>query len=77
MRLEDALLKKSRPKRGSKRFKLLEEALYAKKMDDYGRGIMPTFNVCERCKTMLINPQSILIHQGGFCQSRIAKTNTL
>lgn len=74
MRLEDALIKKSRPKRNSKRFRILEVALYAKKMDDYSRGIMPTFNRCERCKKMLINPQSILIHQGNGCQKKIEKT---
>lgn len=71
-RLEDDLLKKSRPKWGSKRYKRLEIALHAHKMDQYAKGIMPTFNRCERCGTMLLNPQSILLHQGGFCQKRIS-----
>lgn len=72
-RLEIDLMRKNRPKWKSKRFKRLQEALYAKQMDNYRKGIMPTFNQCEICGTHLINPQSILIHQGGFCQNKISK----
>ena len=71
MTIEDALIKKSRPKWNSKRYKLLNDVLHKKKMDDYAKGIKPTFDKCEICGTMLLNPQSILIHQGGFCQSKI------
>lgn len=74
-RLEDDLMRKSRPKRGSKRFRRLEAALHAQQMDRYARGEKLGFNQCERCGTILINPQSILLHQGGFCQKRIEKNN--
>ena len=71
-RLEDDLLKKNRPKRGSKRYRRLEIALHAHQMSQYAAGKRLGFNRCERCGAFLINPQSILIHQGGFCQKRIA-----
>lgn len=70
-RLEDDLLKKTRPKWNSARYRRLEGALHAQQMASYAAGNPPRFNECERCGTMLLNPQSILIHQGGFCQKRI------
>lgn len=30
---------------------------------------------CEICGKFLLNPQSILIHQGGHCQSKIKQIN--
>lgn len=66
MRLEEALIKETRPKNGSKRYKLLQVICYEK-------GLWPTVD-CEICGTYLINPQSILIHQGGFCQNKKDKT---
>lgn len=63
-RLEDDLLKKSRPKWNSKRYKRLDAALHT-------AGIQTVMVRCERCGASLLNPQSILIHQGGFCQKRI------
>ena len=74
-RLEDDLLKKTRPKWNSKRYKRLTAALHAFQMDQYAKGIPPKFNQCERCGTMLLNPHSILIHQGGYCQKRIENDN--
>lgn len=59
-RLEDDLLKKSRPKFGSKRYKRLLLAI-----DGHGKPW------CERCGKILLNPQSKLIHQGSHCQSKI------
>jgi len=70
-RLEDDLFKKTRPKWNSARYRRLELALHAYQMERYARGEKLGFNKCERCGTMLLNPQSILIHQGGFCQKRI------
>lgn len=70
-RIEDDLLKKSRPKWNSKRYRRLEAALRAQQMERYGRGEKLGFNVCERCGAVLLNPHSILIHQGGFCQNQI------
>ena len=64
-RLEDDLMKKSRPKWNSKRYRRLEEAAYAAGF--YG------LEKCERCGAYLFNPQSILIHQGGHCQKLIKK----
>ncbi len=61
-RLEDDLLIKSRPKQGSKRYNRLMSALRAS-----GK---PSMVYCEFCNTALLNPQSILIHQGGFCQNK-------
>lgn len=61
-KLEDDLMIKSRPKFGSKRYKRLEAA------GGGGRAIW-----CERCKRLLFNPQSILIHQGNVCQGIISK----
>lgn len=58
-RLEDDLLRKSRPKQGSGRYNRLRAAC-----KDW-----PTVK-CEICGTYLINPQSILLHQGGFCQNK-------
>jgi hypothetical protein len=59
-RLEDDLLKKSRPKFGSQRFNRMSR-------------IAPhAFYRCEICGSMLSNPQSIIIHQGNFCQNKIA-----
>lgn len=72
-RLEDDLLKKTRPKWNSKRYRRLEVALHVHEMERYRRGERVGFNKCERCGTMLLNPQSILIHQGGFCQNQIKK----
>lgn len=66
MRLEEALLKKSRPKFGSKRYNLLRDALWA---GNRGPGGV-AFAKCEFCKRILLNPQSILIHQGGHCQAK-------
>ena len=57
-RLEDDLIKKTRPKFGSKRWR----RLYA--IVDQ-RGVK-----CEICGAMLFNPQSILIHQGNVCQKQ-------
>ena len=62
-RLEDDLLKKSRPKFGSKRYWRLKNALWAS-------GKNTAMTRCEVCKKVLLNPHSILIHQGGFCQSK-------
>lgn len=59
-RLEDDLLKKSRPRFGSKRYKRLSLAI-----EGHGKPW------CERCGKILLNPQSKLIHQGGHCQSKI------
>lgn len=59
-RLEDDLLKKSRPKWKSERYKRLQDALWNSNRSNFAR--------CEFCKKVLLNPQSILIHQGGFCQ---------
>lgn len=70
-RLEDDLLRKTRPKWNSGRYRRLEAALHAHQMAQYAKGIKPSFNECESCGTMLLNPQSILIHQGGFCQKRL------
>ena len=61
-RLEDDLLRKNRPKWNSKRYHRLQAALHAYQMNQYAKGIMPTFNRCERCGVMLLNPQSILLH---------------
>lgn len=61
-RLEDDLLKKSRPKWNSKRWKRLQEALGGNRV-----GIW-----CEKCGRHLFNPQSILIHQGGHCQKQFS-----
>lgn len=63
MRIEEALIKKTRPKFNSKRYWLLQNA-----------AGFPVCTQCEICGKMLLNPQSIIIHQGGFCQSRIYKT---
>ena len=63
-RLEDDLLKKSRPKWGSKRYERLMSALWAS-------GLPLAMNRCERCGASHINPHSILVHQGGHCQKRI------
>lgn len=68
-RLEDDLLKKSRPKFGSKRYERLSAAMWAAGL--YG------FNQCERCGRILLNPQSILIHQGGHCQKTIAMSEDM
>jgi len=61
MRLEEALIKKTRPKFGSARYNQLEKICWEK-------GLWP-FVYCEICQTMLSNPQSILIHQGQHCQT--------
>lgn len=66
-RLEDDLLIKSRPSFKSKRYQRLNNAMWAAGLFG-GRK-------CEVCGAMLFNPQSILIHQGGFCQSK--KVNKL
>ncbi len=63
IRLENDLIKKSRPKYGSSRYKRLADICFEK-------GLWPCV-FCERCQTMLINPQSILIHQGRLCQQVI------
>lgn len=62
-RLEDDLLRKSRPKWHSKRYARLSAALHA-------AGIRSVMVKCEICGTSLLNPQSILIHQGGHCQKK-------
>ena len=56
--LEDMLLVKSRPKWNSKRYNALMNAVDKR------------FCHCEFCGKALLNPQSILIHQGGFCQNK-------
>lgn len=56
-RLENDLIKKTRPKFGSKRYRRLSLAI-----DGHGKPW------CEICGTMLFNPQSVLIHQGKHCQ---------
>ncbi len=61
--MENDLIKKSRPKIGSKRYQRLQSICFEK-------GLWPCV-YCEICKTMLINPHSILIHQGKHCQSKI------
>lgn len=61
-RLEDDLLKKSRPRVGSRRYMVLQKVCFEK-------GLWPTVD-CEFCGTYLINPLSILIHQGGYCQNK-------
>ncbi len=65
-RLEDDLMRKSRPKWNSKRWRRLNDALGSR-----------MFSRCERCGRMLFNPQSILLHQGGFCQATIKKEGLL
>jgi len=62
-RLEDDLLKKTRPKFNSKRYWRLRRALWASGISEIA--------TCEICGTSLLNPQSILIHQGGHCQKQI------
>lgn len=61
-RLEDDLIKKSRPGWKSGRYKRLQSVCHEK-------GLWPTLR-CEICGKSLINPLSILIHQGEFCQSK-------
>ena len=63
MLLENALIKKSRPRFGSKRYILL----------DSGSGCATNVR-CEVCGKLLFNPQSILIHQGNGCQAKINKS---
>lgn len=63
-RLEDDLMRKSRPKWHSKRYARLQAALRAS-------GIQGVMVRCEICGASLLNPQSILIHQGGQCQKRM------
>lgn len=65
-RLEDDLLKKSRPKFGSKRYDRLRSALWAS-------GNHVSMAHCEICGTALLNPHSILLHQGGYCQKKLNK----
>ncbi len=65
-RLEDDLLKKSRPGWRSKRYARLKIAMHS-------AGIASSAK-CEICGVVLLNPQSILIHQGGFCQSKINRS---
>lgn len=60
-RLEDDLLKKSRPKYNSGRYNRLKLAC------------KDPFAKCEIFGAFLLNPQSIIIHQGGFCQSKNKK----
>lgn len=60
-KIEDDLIKKSRPMYGSRRYKTLQDICIEKRL-------WPCL-YCERCGAMLINPQSILIHQGKICQS--------
>lgn len=62
-RLEDDLLKKTRPKFGSGRYIRLEKAAA-----ELSRCIK-----CEVCGKHLFNPLSILIHQGNGCQSKLNK----
>jgi len=57
MTLERALLIKSTPKFGSKRYEILQKVCWEK-------GLWPTVN-CEICGTYLLNPRSILLHQGS------------
>lgn len=64
-RLEDDLMKKSRPRFGSARYNRLMSALHSQPY----KG--PRWPICENCKKMLFNPQSILIHQGRGCQKQI------
>lgn len=66
-RLEVDLMRKSRPKWKSKRYARLRDALWA-------QGHQTKFPECEICGAMLSNPQSILIHQGGYCQNKITKS---
>lgn len=58
--LEKDLLTKTRPKWGSKRW----NRLYA--------SCSTAFMICEVCGTVLLNPQSILIHQGNVCQKLLS-----
>lgn len=58
-RLEDDLMKVSRPKWGSARWWRLYKASFQ------------PFAKCEKCGRLLLNPQSILIHQGGHCQKHV------
>lgn len=61
-RLEDDLMRKSRPKWNSKRYRRLQDAAWA-------AGVYSS-RECEVCGKLLLNPQSILIHQGNVCQSK-------
>ncbi len=63
IKIENELVKKSRPRFGSKRYNLM--ALIAKS----------SFATCEICGAFLLNPQSIIIHQGQFCQNKKNKTS--
>lgn len=72
MTIEQALIIKTTPKLGSKRNRILENALHAKRQADYSKGLQPSFNICEMCGKLLFNPRSILIHQGGGCQKKIS-----
>lgn len=60
-RLEDDLLKKTRPKHGSKRWQRLDHA------SGCARNVW-----CEICGKHLFNPLSILIHQGSVCQGKMS-----
>jgi hypothetical protein len=62
-RLEDDLIKKTIPKFKSSRYKRLQNICLEK-------GLWPSVD-CEICGTYLINPQSILIHQGGSCRKKL------
>lgn len=66
-RLEDDLMRKSRPKWRSKRYARLQAALWASDLPIKG------FAECEICGTTLLNPQSILLHQGGHCQKQLSR----
>lgn len=70
-RLEDDLFKKTIPRYGSGRYDRLMRALRQFESDQYAKGKHLGFPECERCGKMLLNPQSILLHQGGFCRKRI------
>lgn len=62
-RIEDDLIKKTRPKWKSKRYRRLQDVAYS-------MGLTAA-RKCEQCGKMLLNPQSIIIHQGGNCQSKM------
>jgi hypothetical protein len=62
MRIEEALIKKTRPSQKSYRYAQLQKICSEKRL-------WPIV-YCEICNKMLTNPQSILIHQGRHCQSK-------
>lgn len=52
-------------------------ALRRFQLDQYAQGKRVGFPECERCGKMLFNPQSILLHQGGFYRKRIENSPDL